>query len=263
MAVNLGSNVLGTVNLPKVNLGSAIENLSQASLDKGIEELSQVVGDSFLKPSTDGKGIFSDINVSGNRLPNPLNALAEKLLGAAGEKLKELGFNPETIAKAFTGTEVGGAAIPSINERMQGVTQAQKAETSKVAAAALKKAETGGAATPTTSTVAEAAAKKAETGGGVASSSSASKATEVGGSSTPVTSAGGDVAEKAVNTMGGTLDSLTSKIDGLIAKGENMTQSDQLKLQQMMQKRSELYQLLSNLISMEHETKKSIIQNIR
>ncbi|MGC4121956.1 MAG: hypothetical protein QM765_46730 [Myxococcales bacterium] len=102
----------------------ALSNITGKGIVDTVKNLAKVAGDTFLKPSTDGKSIFqSEINVLGMRLPNPVNALAEKLLGAAGEKIKEFGFSPEAIANLFTGTrtvkDVGEAVLPALNDRIK------------------------------------------------------------------------------------------------------------------------------------------------
>lgn len=208
----------------------SLSKITGSSLVDTVKNLAKVAGDTFLKPSTDGKGIFqSEVNLFGMRLPNPVNVLAEKLLGKAGEKIKELGFSPEAIANLFTGgrnvTDVGETTLPTLNDRVKELTTGAKTQS-------------GGGTTKTTST-------------------------QKGGSVQTTSSTGADYADQIINKFSGNLDSLDSSINSLINKGGELSQTDMLKLQQQMQKRSELYQMMSQIISMEHETKKSIISNIR
>ena len=72
-----------------------------------------------------------------------------------------------------------------------------------------------------------------------------------------------DLRDEAIQKFGSKLDDLQGKIDNLLNKDGDLTPSEQTKLQGYMQKRTELHPLLSNLMEMEHEIKKSIIQNIR
>ncbi|HEY3452447.1 MAG TPA: hypothetical protein VGK67_39250 [Myxococcales bacterium] len=204
-----------------------------------VKNLAKVAGDTFLKPSTDGKSIFqSEINVLGMRLPNPVNVLAEKLLGAAGDKIRDLGFSPEAIANLFSGGRAlksvnGETTLPTLNDRVKELT-------------------TKSAATKTDGK-----------GGGTVKTQSATTPKQAGGSSTPVATTGADYADQVIGKFGGSLSSLDSQINGLINKGGELSQTEMLKLQQQMQKRSELYQMMSQIISMEHETKKNVIGNIR
>ncbi len=216
---------ISSFNLPKLNLGSAISKLSSSKLAEGIKSLAKVAGDTFLKPATDGKGIFqSDVNFNIGgfdiKLKNPVEVLAQKLLGKLGDKARELGFNTDAIAKMLAGNttrevaEVGGGTVemPALEDRV------------------------GEYAPP----------PPAEAGG-----------------STSVTSGGSDMADDALNKFGGSLSNLDSEINAAINKGGELNQTEMLKLQQKMQKRNELFQMLSQIMQIQHDTKKGIIQNMR
>jgi hypothetical protein len=221
----------------------SLSKITGSSIVDTVKNLAKVAGDTFLKPSTDGKSIFqSEVNILGMRLPNPVNVLAEKLLGAAGEKIKEFGFSPEAIANLFAGgrdvKELGQTTLPTLNDRVTELTN-QKTDGKGGGVATTKSTQSTKTAAPAT--------PKAQSGG----------------STTATTSSGADYADQVVSKFSGSLDSLDSKINGLINKGAELSQTEMLKLQQAMQKRNELYQMMSQIISMEHETKKSIISNIR
>ncbi len=220
----------------------ALSNITGKGIVDTVKNLAKVAGDTFLKPSTDGKSIFqSEINILGMRLPNPVNILAEKLLGAAGEKIRDLGFSPEAIANLFAGTrsvkDVGETTLPALNDRLKELTNTTTATTRAVG---------GGTTTTATTTAAATQSNKA-----------------VGGSSTPQATTGEDFASKALDKFGGSLSSLDGEINKLINKGGELSQTEMLKLQQKMQRRNELYQMLSQIMSMEHETKAKTISNIR
>lgn len=223
--MGLLSGITSSFNLPKLNLGSAISKLSSSKLAEGIKSLAKVAGDTFLKPATDGKGIFqSDVNFNIGgfdiKLKNPVEVLAQKLLGKLGDKARELGFNTDAIAKMLAGNttrevaEVGGGTVemPALEDRVSEYAPPPPAEA---------------------------------------------------GGSTTVSSGGVDLSSEAISKFGGKLSSLDAEINAAINKGGELNDTEQLQLQQKMQKRSQLFELLSKIISMEHDTKKTIINNMR
>lgn len=212
-----------------------------------VKNLAKVAGDTFLKPSTDGKGIFqSEVNVLGMRLPNPVEILAQKLLGKAGEKVREMGFSPEAIATIFGGGRnikdvPGETTLPPLNERVKEL--------------APQKTQTGGGTKKTTKTTtpkAESTTQKAP-----------AQKKETGGSSKAVSSTGHDFAEEAINKFGGKLDALEGEIEKFMNGSGELEPTALARMQAKIQKRNELFQMLSQILQMEHETKKGIIQNIR
>ena len=57
------------------------------------------------------------------------------------------------------------------------------------------------------------------------------------------------------------IDSITAEIDELRGQ-ETLTESEQLRLQELTQNRTELFTMLSNLMRQEHEARMAIIRNI-
>ena len=108
-------------------------------------------------------------------------------------------------------------------------------------------------------------AAPAQSGGGTTSTAAATTkpTTQAGGSTAAASSSGTDFATAAVDKYAGTLDSLDAQINAQLNKGGDLTESDMLKLQQQMQKKNELFQMLTQILQLEHETKKGILQNIR
>lgn len=230
MGFNIGSLVSG-LNLPKIQLGSAIEKLSKSSLAEGIKTLAKVAGDTFLKPSTDGKGIFqSEVNIFGMRLPNPVNVLAEKLLGMAGDKLRELGYNTDAISDGLGGgkrdvVDAGEVDMPALNDRVREYAPEAPAPRTR----------RGGA--------------RQESGGSTAAPK--------------VSSGGSDIGSTAIEKGLGSLGSLDSEINDFLNGSKELNPTDMLRMQQKIQRRNEMFQMISQIMNLEHETKKGIIQNIR
>jgi hypothetical protein len=237
--------ILG-ISLPKINLPNIdLNKVGSAVFKKGVDMLKGVAKDLFT-PAKDGKSIFKkDLNYKVGpfdiRLKNPVEALAQKLLGKAGDLAKKLGLDPSTIGKFLGGgpRDVKGAGevdLPSLPERVAGP-RGKRSNGAEGTGGTSNTRGTGGAGAPG----------------------------KVGSPAVPETSlAGGtDFGDRAINKFSGGLSSMDSQIDSMLSKGGELNATDQVKLQRLMQKRSELFQLLSQIMQMEHETKKNIIGNIR
>lgn len=228
---------LPDIKLPKFDL----KQIGKEVLNQGIETLKTVAKDMFT-PATDGKGIFQanvDVKVGPleMRLKNPVEALAQKLLGELGNKAREFGFNTDAIADAIRGgtrpvADLGEIELPALPERAK--------------------------------------AYAPEIGGGVkqAAAASSTKVAEIGGaSSTAISAAGTDIADSVREKVAPQLSSMDKKIDSLLAEiksgGDNIDPAKLNELQLLMQRRNELYQLMTQIMNLEHETKRNIIGNIR
>src|SRR6478609_3309668 len=92
MGFNIGS-VLSGLHLPKIDLG----NIGKAVLDEGKKILKDVVKDEFTLSNQPGKVLSEDLNLNilgeNIRLPNPVNKLANKLLGKADDFLNKFGVD--------------------------------------------------------------------------------------------------------------------------------------------------------------------------
>jgi len=240
------SSIASSVRLPKVDFSS------KAGFQDSVTKLAQIAGDVFLKPSGDNKDIFqSEINFMGSRLPNPVNVLTEKTLGLSGEKVRAAGYSTDAIANAFAGSRnvkgVGETTLPAISNRIKDLSTTKASRSGNMQGV-------GGGSTAK-------AAPKAEVGGG--STAAAAPKAEVGGSSAPVASSGHDFAEEALNKFSGKLSSYEGEIEKFLNGSGELEPTALARIQAKMQKRNELFQMLSQLMQMEHETKKGIIQNIR
>jgi hypothetical protein len=267
---------LPKISLPKINLNT----LGSAVFKKGVEVLKSVAKDVFT-PAKDGRHIFKDtlgfkVGPFDIRLKNPVEVLAEKLLGKGGDLLRKVGIDPSVVGKAIGGGN-GALELPGLKERADAVAADRKGangiggverqdeveETDEVDAPEETDEVEETEEVEATDDVDEPADIEAtddvnsdslEIGGGPSSSSPGSSDISLGGT---------DFGDRAINKFSGGLSSMDSQIDAMLSKGGELNATDQVKLQRLMQKRSELFQLLSQIMQMEHETKKNIIGNIR
>ncbi len=235
---------LPKISLPKLDLGAIGKNV----LEQGVQILKGVAKDMFT-PAKDGKNIFKpEINAKIGpfdiKLKNPVEALAGKLLGKVGEELNKRGFSTEALAGYLNG---GGTTntvpetdieLPSLEDRIA----------------------TGGGTTPKAATTTAMTTGAAATGG-------ATPAPATTGATLPTSSL--DIGSRALDSFSSGLGKLDEQINSALNGGlkkdaeGNYDQLEMIKLQRAMQQRSELFQFLSQVIAMEHQTKQAIIANIR
>lgn len=222
---------LPEIKLPELNLG-------KLDLSKGVEALKTVAKDMFA-PSADGKTLFNKelnykIGSFDIKLKNPVEVLSEKLLGKLSGKMKEFGFNPDALGRMLTGnrevTDVGEIAMPRLTDR--------------------------------------AAEYVPEVGGGYVEEMGAGEDVEelgeIGGSTESVAvGSGTNFGDQVIEKFSGNISSMDEKINSLMNKGEDLSETEMLKLQQQMQKRAQLFQMMSQIMQMVHDTNKAIIQNMR
>ncbi|MGI5863536.1 MAG: hypothetical protein ACOX6T_15980 [Myxococcales bacterium] len=242
MGFSIGGFKLPEIKLPKLNL-------PKLDIAKGVEILKGVVGDMFT-PAKDGQSLFVKelhykVGPFDIRLKNPVEALAEKLLGKLGEKLQNIGLDPAVVARMLTGKRevpgLGEVDMPKLPERI-----------------AEYEPEVGGApktVAPSQAEEVEAVEEpeyEPEIGGGATSTSTSTSAVF-----------GGDSLSGAIGSLGAKVTSLSSDISQMIASWDGKDQKKMFEIQELMQARSAMYTLLTNLMQMEHETRKQIINNIR
>ncbi len=245
-------------SLPDIKLPDI--KLDKNLLSKGIDLLKGVAKDMFT-PAQDGKNIFKDkldINLGGYhlRLNNPLQSLGEKLLGGLASKLQSYGFNLDALTRALGGKRdvagVGDVTLPGPADRGPvGLPDMTPPATDRTPMPAVPGSAPVGGGTSTSATAS------------TSSTPSASAPAATASVSTPTVVQGADYTEKAINAFGGNLDSLEGQINSLMAKGDKLTETDSIKIQQAMQKRQLLFNLMTQIMQMEHETKKQIINNLR
>lgn len=121
MSLNVGS-LLSSVGLPNLNLGSIGSDI----LTEGKNLLGEVVKDSFSLSSQPGQTFASSMNldVGGKNLslPNPVGALANKLLGGVDSELNQVGVNvnfQQLAEKLFhlPAPSGGSVSVPSVASR--------------------------------------------------------------------------------------------------------------------------------------------------
>jgi hypothetical protein len=234
MGLSIGGFQLPDIKLPKLDLGA----IGKEVLSKGVDILKGVAKDMFA-PSADGKTIFNknvDVNILGSnvRLPNPIEILSEKLLGAASTKLKDIGVNvtadqlQQTIGSMRQVKDAGQVEMPALAER-------------------------------------SADYKAMASGGGTTSTSAATTATSTSPAAAAI-AAGGDIAPAFISASASSLNKLDSQVNGLmdqLMSGKELSSSDMQKLTILMQQRSQLMDMISKITSMEAETKRNIIANMR
>lgn len=219
---------LPKISLPKIDLKQIGKNV----LSEGVEILKGVAKDMFT-PAANGTNVFKpDINVKVGpfdiKLKNPIEALAGKLLGKVGEELQKRGFSPDAIAGYLNGGKT--TTVPGTDVQLPALESRIEASAFATGGAAVASAATTGAALPSSSA---------------------------------------DVGSRALDSFASGLGALDDQINKALNGGMkkdadgNYDQLEMIKLQRAMQQRAELFQFLSQVIAMEHQTKQAIIQNIR
>jgi hypothetical protein len=248
MGLNIGGLLKDVgINLPKIDLG----NIGKTVLDEGKKLLGEVVKDSFTLSSKPGETFADDmnLNVLGDniRLPNPVGALANKLLGKADDFLGQYGVNIDfktALGKLFNlPTEAGDTTVPSVKDR---------ATTGDLTAAGA--AATGGGAVVASDAVAAAAGANA-TGGADAPAASNTASTPTSTAAVNTTLDSGMTT--ALNQAG---QSLSAAEDALKSAGD-----DPAKLQAaaaQMQKANEMFSIISQIIADNHQTRMQMISNM-
>jgi len=250
MGFNIGSIVS--------DIGSAfksfdIGNIGKSVLDEGKKLLGDVVKDTFQLSSQPGKTFDEnlDLNILGNniQLPNPVDALANKLLGKANDFLNQYGVNVDfktALGKLFHLSTQGAdgsstdVTVPSLQDRM--------ASLDVPGAAAVG----GGAAQVTASYAAPSvAAGAAAVGGGVSS-----------GATPSVVNSGDNGLLNAASKAADAQSSLMSQIENLNPDDKDY-QKNLLILQTKMQAAAEAFQMISQMEQLRHQTASNTIGNIR
>ncbi|MFN7130923.1 MAG: hypothetical protein ACK4N5_02500 [Myxococcales bacterium] len=238
---------LPKISLPKLDLGK----IGQTALKQGVSILKNVAKDLFT-PAKDGKNLFKpELNYKVGpfdiKLKNPVEALASKLLGKFGEELKKRGFSPEALAGYISG---GKNTVPGTDVELPAL-EDRLAQGGGTAAAA--RASTSGA--------------QATGGAPATGSSSGAKATGGTGSAGSVGSGNGDYTPKMLGLFGSAgYKELTNSIDSKIEKlrsGGKLSEEEMTLLNHDMQKRQMLFQMITQIMNMENETKKNIVGNLR
>ena len=247
MGFSIGGFKLPEINLPKLNL-------PKLDLSKGVEILKGVVGDMFT-PAKDGQSLFNrelhyKVGPFDIRLKNPVEALAEKLLGKVGEKLQGLGLDTSVIARMLTGNRqvpgLGEVDMPKLPERIEEYLP-----------------EVGGApkavAPPEVEDVEE-----VEDLGSVDDAEDVDYEPEIGGGTSSATAvSGGDSLSAAISSLGSRANAMNANVTEMINSWDGKDQKKMFEIQEAMQARTAMFELMSNLMKMEHDTRKAIIQNIR
>jgi hypothetical protein len=238
---SIGS-ALGGFKLPKLDLGKIGKDI----VSEGKKLLGDVVHDSFQLSNKPGKTLSEDLslNILGNNitLPNPITALANKLLGKANDFLGKEGINvdfKQLLGKAFhmTTEDGGSVAVPGIANRMG-------------SSAAATSALSGALATGGGSVQASNATGVSATGGGVTSTGSVSTTNLTGSSS--------------VDNLTATFGSASDKLDGLMNSiSDKMSPADLAKVQAQIQKYQQLMSTLSDLLKKDGDMKMNTIGNLR
>ncbi|HCF61306.1 MAG TPA: hypothetical protein DFS52_25335 [Myxococcales bacterium] len=246
MGFSIGGFKLPEIKLPKLNL-------PKLDISKGVEILKGVVGDMFA-PAKDGQSLFNKelhykVGPFDIRLKNPVEALAEKLLGKVGEKLQGLGLDTSVIARMLTGKRevpgIGELDMPKLPERIEEYVP-----------------EVGGAP----KAVAPAEVEDIEEAGDVDDAGDVDYEPEIGGgtsTSSATAVSGGDSLGAAISSLGNRANAMNANVSDMINSWDGKDQKKMFQIQEAMQARSAMFELMSNLMRMEHETRKNIIQNIR
>ncbi len=241
MGFNIGS-VLSGLGIPKLDLGSIGKDI----LTEGKKLLGEVVKDSFTLSNQPGSTFASSMNldVGGSHLslPNPIGALANKLLSGVDGELNKFGVNVDfkKVAQELfhLPTQSGGSVtVPSATSR----------------------AASGGL--PTSPTAAVASTHYANTtsaplglgGGGSGSTSSSGSSVGTGGDSGLLNS---------ITSANTAENSALQQLENLNPNDKNY-QAEVAAAQFAMSNAEQGMQMLSQIMEMMHQTASSIIGNIR
>jgi len=262
MGFNIGS-VLSGLGIPNINLG----NIGKEILTEGKKLLGEVVKDSFTLSNQPGQTFASKMNldIGGKNvnLPNPIGALANKLLGSADGELNKFGVNVDfkkVLEELFhlPMAKGGNVTVPSVKHRAAhgGLPKSPTAATSaKPYANVTSGLGSGGGGGGSSGGV---------TAGGVTASPNAVAASIPGGTNEE----GGF--EQAATSLGGGIDSLEQQImDTAKAasdpnnKNSGEAQAQLTILEGRLSRMNEMFSLISQIMQDEHQTRMGIISNIK
>jgi hypothetical protein len=251
MGFNIGS-VLSSLNIPSLNLGSIGSDI----LTEGKKILGEVVKDSFTLSNQPGSGNTSastmnlDVGGSNINLPNPIGALANKLLGGVDSELNKFGVNVDfkQVGKELFNlpTQSGGTvSVPSAASR----------------AAAGSIPSTPQAAVASTHYAATTSGPMGLGGGGSGSTGSVTSSTSSSPSIGDYSGLGSNTSDilSAVGTAGSNLSSAMSALNSAVASGDQgAMEAASAKLQQA----NEMFSMISDILKDAHDTRMTMINNM-
>ena len=238
MGFNIGS-VLSGLGIPKLDLGSIGKDI----LSEGKKLLGEVVKDSFTLSNQPGGQTFAskmnlDIGGSNVSLPNPIGALANKLLGGVDSELNKFGLNIDfkKVAQELfhLPTEKGGSVtIPSAAGR-----------------------SSSGSLPPSPAAAVASTHFAAVTSGPMG----------LGGGGSGSTGSTGSTNSNAFSS--GTITDMTSPAESLFNTAQDEMKNagtDPQKLQQAttdMQRATEAFSMISDMLRAAHDTRMTMINNM-
>jgi hypothetical protein len=263
MGFNIGS-VLSGLNIPSLNLG----NIGSDILTEGKKLLGEVVKDSFTLSNQPGSTFASSMNLdvggSSLSLPNPIGALANKLLSGADSELNKFGVNVDfkKVAQELfhLPTQSGGSVtVPSA--------------TSRAASGGLPASPTAAVASTRFANVTSAPMGLGGGGSGSVSSSN-SVGTDLTSTANLTVGVGGGFTN-SLNAIGNTEANVYSEIQSAMTQtpdaqgmitvnGQKVNATAYLaEMQQQMSQITEMMNTLSNIMSDAHQSKMNTINNIK